>query len=162
MIDEKLLNKFARVKDLPVSEELLGAYLEDNLDNFDSSQIMSAISSDEILSDLLERVSVTNNEEKDLAALNGVSFNSGINSVLQDITFPINFEESSTILNELAECLDFGANDVLGIFPDHQFASDYSPKENFILSDSFSDDSHSLDSEVSNDEEMFNNDSMDF
>lgn len=31
MIDEELLNKFDRIQDLPVSEEMLGAYLEGNL-----------------------------------------------------------------------------------------------------------------------------------
>lgn len=31
MIDEELLSKFDRIQDLPVSEEMLGAYLEGNL-----------------------------------------------------------------------------------------------------------------------------------
>lgn len=31
MIDEELLNKFDRIQDLPVPEEMLGAYLEGNL-----------------------------------------------------------------------------------------------------------------------------------
>lgn len=31
MIDEELLNKFDRIQDLPVSEEMLGAYIEGNL-----------------------------------------------------------------------------------------------------------------------------------
>lgn len=36
MIDEELLNKFDRIQDLPVSEEMLGAYMEGNLNDAES------------------------------------------------------------------------------------------------------------------------------
>ncbi len=39
MISDELLNKFDRIEDLPVSEEILGAYLEDNLSAVENLQI---------------------------------------------------------------------------------------------------------------------------
>jgi len=39
MIDDELLAKFDRIQDLPVSEEMLGAYLEDNLSAVENLQI---------------------------------------------------------------------------------------------------------------------------
>ena len=36
MIDEELLNKFDRIQDLPVSEEMLGAYMEGNTSDDES------------------------------------------------------------------------------------------------------------------------------
>lgn len=42
MIDDELLNKFDRIQDLPVSEEMLGAYLEGNL-SVDESENLHAL-----------------------------------------------------------------------------------------------------------------------
>lgn len=39
MINDELLAKFDRIQDLPVSEEMLGAYLEDNLSAVENLQI---------------------------------------------------------------------------------------------------------------------------
>ena len=44
MIDDNLLAKFDRIQDLPVSEEMLGAYMEGNVDSCEASQIESVIS----------------------------------------------------------------------------------------------------------------------
>lgn len=57
MIDENLLNKFNQIEDLPVSEEMLGAYLEGNLDSFESSQIDSLLSNDSQLSNFVDDIS---------------------------------------------------------------------------------------------------------
>lgn len=43
MIDEKLLNKFDRIHDLPISEEILGAYFEGNLSDSESIEVSSII-----------------------------------------------------------------------------------------------------------------------
>lgn len=43
MIDEELLNKFDRIQDLPVSEEMLGAYMENNLSAIESLQVKQHI-----------------------------------------------------------------------------------------------------------------------
>lgn len=41
MIDDELLNKFDNINDLPVSEEMLGAYLEGNLDALEDVMVGS-------------------------------------------------------------------------------------------------------------------------
>ena len=56
MINDELLNKFGRIEDLPVPEEMLGAYLEGNLDLLESSQIEFQISTDSYLSGLVDDV----------------------------------------------------------------------------------------------------------
>ena len=43
MIDEELLNKFDRIQNLPISEEMLGAYMEDNLSPTEALDVESAI-----------------------------------------------------------------------------------------------------------------------
>lgn len=53
MIDDELLNKFDRIQDLPVSEEMLGAYVEGNLSDFEKSEIESVLFADTFLSDMV-------------------------------------------------------------------------------------------------------------
>lgn len=43
MIDEELLNKFDRIQDLPVSEEMLGAYMEGNLNEVEKGTVSELI-----------------------------------------------------------------------------------------------------------------------
>lgn len=50
MIDEELLSKFDLIQDLPVSEELLGAYFEGNLSDSESIEVSSIIDSNPDLS----------------------------------------------------------------------------------------------------------------
>ncbi len=57
MISDELLNKFARIEDLPVSEEMLGAYLEGNLSENEVSQILPIINQDDIVSNLVTSAS---------------------------------------------------------------------------------------------------------
>lgn len=57
MISDELLNKFARIEDLPVSEEMLGAYLEGNLSDNEVSQILPIINQDDIVSNLVTSAS---------------------------------------------------------------------------------------------------------
>lgn len=52
MIDEELLNKFDRIQDLPVSEEMLGAYLEGNLDTLEKLYVENEIISNDNLAQL--------------------------------------------------------------------------------------------------------------
>ncbi len=56
MIDEELLNKFDRIQDLPVSEEILGAYLEGNLGPYESELVRNEIDSDLSLMNLTHSV----------------------------------------------------------------------------------------------------------
>lgn len=53
MIDDELLNKFDRIQDLPVSEEMLGAYLEDNLSSSEVLDVESAIQESDYLKDII-------------------------------------------------------------------------------------------------------------
>lgn len=46
MIDDELLNKFDRIQDLPVSEEMLGAYMEDKLNHAEREFVQQEINSD--------------------------------------------------------------------------------------------------------------------
>lgn len=48
MINDELLNKFARIKDLPISEEMLGAYIEDKLPATDIHKIDELIANNEL------------------------------------------------------------------------------------------------------------------
>lgn len=50
MISDELLSKFDRIEDLPVSEEMLGAYMEGNLNDAEFVKISSIIDSDSNLS----------------------------------------------------------------------------------------------------------------
>lgn len=43
MIDEELLNKFDRIQDLPISEEMLGAYMEGNLNDAEKGTVSELI-----------------------------------------------------------------------------------------------------------------------
>lgn len=52
MINDELLSKFDRIKDLPVSEELLGAYMEGNLSSEENLSIETVLEIDENLSKL--------------------------------------------------------------------------------------------------------------
>ncbi|MDY3857606.1 MAG: hypothetical protein SO006_01880 [Muribaculaceae bacterium] len=63
-IDEKLQEKFDRVEDLPVSEELYGAYLEGNLTNEEAAEVEAAIAD----SDLMAEIDVEMQTETDASA----------------------------------------------------------------------------------------------
>lgn len=51
-----IICRFDDIQDLPVSEELLGAFLEDKLDAYDSLCVKSAIEGTPVLQDLLEEI----------------------------------------------------------------------------------------------------------
>lgn len=57
MIDDELLNKFDRIQDLPVSEEMLSAYYEGKTTPSESLSIQSSISDDSSLQNLLSNLS---------------------------------------------------------------------------------------------------------
>ena len=57
MIDEELLNKFDRIQDLPVSEEMLGAYYEGKTTPSETLSIQSSISDDSSIQNLLSNLS---------------------------------------------------------------------------------------------------------
>ncbi|WP_347283281.1 hypothetical protein [Bacteroides caecimuris] len=54
MIDEELMSKFDRIQDLPVSEELLGAYLEGNLSSVEETEVSTLIYDNPKINSLVE------------------------------------------------------------------------------------------------------------
>ncbi len=56
MIDDELLAKFDRIQDLPVSEEMLGAYVEGNADICEITQIEFAVSENCELSEFVDNI----------------------------------------------------------------------------------------------------------
>lgn len=56
MIDDNLFAKFDSIEDLPISEELLGAYAEGNLRGAEYREVHNVISNDMNLSDLMSSV----------------------------------------------------------------------------------------------------------
>lgn len=60
MISDELLSKFDRIHDLPVSEEMLGAYLEGNLMGSEFREVHNLIGNDHDLCDFCESISLDN------------------------------------------------------------------------------------------------------
>lgn len=60
MINDELLNKFARIKDLPVSEEMLGAYMESRLRGAEFDSVSEQLASNSGLRDIFSEVIDTN------------------------------------------------------------------------------------------------------
>lgn len=54
MISDELLNKFNRIENLPISEEMLGAYMEGNLSDSEVSQVMSSINDSTYIADFID------------------------------------------------------------------------------------------------------------
>lgn len=54
MISDELLSKFDRIQDLPVSEEMLGAYLEGNLSSSEIGEIETTLYENPYLNDLID------------------------------------------------------------------------------------------------------------
>lgn len=54
MIDDELMKKFDSIKDLPISEEMLGAYMEGKLDLYDMDNVNMLVHNDPILQSIVE------------------------------------------------------------------------------------------------------------
>lgn len=100
MIDDELLAKFDRIQDLPVSEEMLGAYLEDNLSPSDLYEVESAIYENDYL--------------KELATVNleyNADLGMSIDPAIEDIELPIipddSFIELDLAYSSFPETEDF-------------------------------------------------------
>lgn len=66
MIDEELLNKFARVQDLPVSEEMIGAYLEGKLSPIEAENFVDFIHDNRLVDDIMIDVDLQSTDFADL------------------------------------------------------------------------------------------------
>lgn len=76
MIDDELLNKFDRIQDLPVSEEMLGAYLENSLTDNVAIEVNSIIEDSGYLTSLIKTIQSDLNTEdlvhKEPTVLDGI------------------------------------------------------------------------------------------
>lgn len=165
MISDELLNKFDSIEDLPVSEEMLGAYLENNLDSFEAAQIESCISEDSNLSDFVAEVSqedignILDNLEHQI-------YDPSYPVFIYDLDLP-NIEGDITNVpfyedHMVAACCpdDFFDNLNTGI-SDDSFSSDHLIEENLSHDDSFLGSDQSLDIDSHESDDMFNEDSID-
>ncbi len=142
MTDEKLLNKFDRIQDLPVSEEILGAYLEGNLSPSEIFDVESAIQEYDYLCDLVD-----SNTEYDT----GID-NISIDSNLGDLELPIipddSYIELDLAYSSFPETEDFDYIATCAI--DDQYLHDDSYDDDSI-DNPFEDDDTSFDSSDDND-----------
>ncbi len=165
MINDELLNKFDRIEDLPVSEEMLGAYLEGTLDSFESANVESEISSDNHLSSFVESIahddvtSILDNIEHQL-------FDPAYPVFISDLQLPDlhsdaishGFYEDHMVAACCAEDFSDGINDVIS---DNLSLSTDMLEENLSSNDSFLGSDQSLNIESHESDDMFNNDSID-
>ena len=165
MIDEELLNKFDRIQDLPVSEEMLGAYMEDNLDSTENSQIESLLSMDSHLSELLENIS----HESIGNILDNIGqqlFDPSYPVFISDIELPDPNSEylSQGFYNEnmVAACFQGDSFvDIDSLSSDDMLTADSNSTENLSQDDSFIGTDQSLDIESHLGDDMFYEDSID-
>lgn len=165
MISDELLNKFDRIEDLPVSEEMLGAYLEDNLDSFEASKIESVISENSNLSDFVAEVS-----QEDIG-----SILDNLEHQILDPSYPVfisdlhlpNFDNNTTSIPLYEDymvaacCPEIFFNDLNTLFSDDSISSDDLLAENLSHEDSFLGSDQSLDIDSHESDDMFNEDSID-
>ncbi len=166
MIDDALFAKFDRIQDLPVSEEMLGAYLEGNLDDAESIVVNRAIDSCSKLSSLISEI-------PSVYEFESVGFDADLFSESQSLISNLEITQlAPSLLNDLpSDFSDFSPTiqstienaqieQIREIEP-HIFDSQNSASESFFSSDdSSSTDLHSLEStnnsESISDEDMFN------
>lgn len=81
MIDDELLAKFDRIQDLPVSEEMLGAYLEGNLRGFEPREVQNLIEFDNNFADFFDNLS------NDLSFVESIQFAGTNIQPVNELTF---------------------------------------------------------------------------
>ena len=133
MISDELLNKFDRIEDLPVSEEMLGAYLEGNLHGSEFREINNIIHDDSTLFNLVGIV------ENDIDFINDKNYSVGTelgslyeyNDVLADFSLPeIDMLEPQSLIDSSSSMTE----DSISGCACHKFVSDDN-ESNFHHSD---------------------------
>ncbi|MBD5194931.1 MAG: hypothetical protein HDS84_02205 [Bacteroidales bacterium] len=167
MIDDELMKKFDSIEELPISEEMLGAYLEGNLSDAESIVVNNTIDSFSELSSIIAEIpSIEDfttfelyNEKQD--------FNEG--SVLEDVELPsissLELADTSSIctdefiiqstLEDVVKVDSVYHLDPSSLDDTHQFF-----ENNLFSDDNSTHDSNSLElndnSDSLSDEDMFN------
>lgn len=162
MIDDELLAKFDRIQDLPFTEEMLGAYIEGNLDSYEASQIESVFYDDSSLSEFVD--SISHDSDSILDNLDQQIFDSTYPHILSDIQLPsldIKIEPENVYQDYMAADYlpEDGFNGLDASSSDEIFSSDSLFEKNITSDDIFlgTDQSLDIDSPEESDD-MFNND----
>lgn len=127
MINDDLLAKFDRIQDLPISEEMLGAFMENNLDETEAEMVSHAIDTDLYLMNLSHDISS--------------EFVENINEEYNHCDESVSYVEMPTFYEEDAqsiESLDGETNDLCSLDSDDFVLpniDDYFPSEDSFDSD---------------------------
>lgn len=133
---DDIINRFDDIQDLPVSEEMLGAYMEGNLRGAEIREIQNLICQDDNLFDLIGVVDSNNysNNYDPFIKTDYISRMSALDAMAQSDTESLNLPTS--VLSELVSTIQLNDNIALGgacgiINND----STYSPDTNHVLVD---------------------------
>lgn len=121
MINDDLISKFNRIEDLPISEEILGAYIEGQTDPLETLEIENALDFDPDLSMLTESIGLLDDEINDFST----NLDKGC-----DYFFPVNIDSL-----ELPSC-DFFENAVWND-NDHYLSDSMSNVQNTLIHEDF-------------------------
>lgn len=164
MIDDELMKKFDSIEDLPISEEMLGAYLEGNLDSVEASHVEFAMSEDSEFSDFVEGVS--SNSSSILDNMHNVLFAPMFPHSLSEIE--LDRLDSDMLQGSLYEdntvaacCPEDFFNNINAQFSDDSISTENLFEEKFSTDDSFMGSDQSLDMDSHESDDMFNEDSID-
>lgn len=143
MIDEELLNKLDRIQDLPVSEEMLGAYMEDNLSPTEALDVESAIQEYDYLKDIMYPIAEYNTDIDDIS----------IDSTPSEFELPT-LPDDSFIELDLEYSPSFPELEVIDSMADCTVDNVYSHEDCYTdntIDNQFEDDDASFDSSDDND-----------
>ena len=165
MISDELLDKFDRIEDLPVSEELLGAYMEGNLNSFETSQMENIIAENAQLSDLVDDIS-QDNISNILNNLEPQIFDPSYPVFISDLQLPdLGGDYNGNPFYEDYAVAVCDSRDFLGdtnhSLTDDMVSTDHLIEKNFSTDDSFLSSGQSLDIESHESDDVFNDDSID-
>ena len=142
MIDENLLNKFNQIEDLPVSEEMLGAYLEGNLTTSEVSDIEYAIQENDSL-----------NELTSLSREYDTGFDKSDDSIIEDFDLP-SIPDDSFIEFDLAYSSSIDETEEFDYIASDDIDNQYLKEDDYIddnIETPFEDDDSMFDSSDDND-----------
>lgn len=163
MIDAELLNKFDRIQDLPVSEEMLGAYFEGNLDCDEFSLIEDLLSSNIIANDIVNEIPESEVAQTDLGTL--VSYHHIIdNIILPDIEVALGVANSENLIqeNECKNAVSIGMVSSLDIELDNSFENNLYSDDGYAANVDFIGIGSAEDGDLFNDNDSFNDDLTDY
>lgn len=161
MMNDDLLNKFDRIEDLPVSEEVLGAYFEGNLQDSERVEVDSWINHDQALRSLVDDCAGS--------TLYDDAFSRSDSTALDEIGYPPEdcfhdaFRDIGFSSLDSVDIFMEQANELLsGFYSDGLWSSDDWGTNDFgnfsEMDDSFSSNDHLLDTETPDMGDVFDND----